>query len=206
MKGDFMLKAICPTCKKSISVIASEQDGNCPECGQPVPQLMMFCNAMNQEPEEPEVVVKDNKPKKKEHQGNDLNGWVELGSIITIGAEHKKQFIVISKKGQNQFLCMRVISGKGKNVDTRYVYRLDDENLILLDGSKTIKASEIVSVGPTCSQELVEKLNDERTKRMKRASKMPKVKKAKLPRANFDPGNAWDGLKTVQGYVKVFRG
>lgn len=42
MKGDFKLNVICPSCNKSISVVAGIQDGKCPECGQSIPQLMLF--------------------------------------------------------------------------------------------------------------------------------------------------------------------
>ena len=133
----------------------------------------------------------------------------EPGSIITVENKTRKLYVVIKRKN-GKYICLRVIAENGRTMNPRYVHKMDDGNLVLLDGARTINRNEIIAVGDSCSTDVLELLIREYERRLKRAK--VKVKQAqKKPYSNpidngMKSGNAWNGIKSVDGYIKVFRG
>ncbi len=207
MKGDFKLNVVCPSCNKSISVVAGVQDGKCPECGQQIPQLMLFLG--KQEKESVETSISISREEDRHTSKKEAKCAAEPGSIITVDNESGKLYVVIKRKNE-KYICMRIIAEKGRTLNPRYVHKLDDENLVLLDGVRTVNRNEIVAVVDSCSIDALELLNREYERRLKRAKvKVKQTQKKTNPNPvdnGMNQGNAWNGIKSVQGYIKVFRG
>ena len=205
MKGDFKLNVVCPSCNKSISVVAGAQDGKCPECGQLIPQLMLFLG--KQEKDDYETSVSISEENDQHVSTEEAKREAEPGSIITVDNKTRKLYVVIKRKN-GKYICLRVIAENGRTMNPRYVQKMDDGNLVLLDGARTVNRNEIVAVGDSCSTELLELLIREYERRLKRAKvKQTQKKSYSNPVDNgLNTGNAWNGIKSVQGYIKVFRG
>ena len=134
---------------------------------------------------------------------------IKLGSIITVDGENRKQYVVIHRDNE-KFICLRIIAENGRTLDHRYLEKLDDDKLVLLDGARTVKREEINEVGDSCSVELLEKLKRQYKLRLKR-SKVKVKQIQKRPYSNpvdngLNPGNAWNCIKSVEGFIKVYRG
>lgn len=207
MKGDFKLNVICPSCNKSISVVAGVQVGKCPKCDQPIPQLMLFLE--NKVKESSETPVSSSRAEERPMGTKEAKCEAKPGSIITLDNESRKLYVVIKRKNEN-YICMRIIAEKGRTLNPRYVHKLDDENLVLLDGVRTINRNEIFAEVDSCSIDVLELLNREYERRLKRAKvKVKQTQKKTNPNPvdnGMNQGNAWNGIKSVQGYIKVFRG
>ena len=204
MNDDFILSAVCPNCKRRIFVIEGENDERCPECGQFFPRNMRFRFLKKKELDERAAGQKNQRS-----ANHDVSPKCDIvpGTLITVDKENNKQFIVIMRKN-GKYICMRVIAENGRDLNPRYVHKLDDGNLALLDGVRTINHNEIIAIGVRYSDEITDILIREYQRRIKRAKvKQQPIKSHVNPVDNgMNSGNAWNGIKSVKGYIKVFRG
>ena len=204
MNDDFVLSAVCPYCKRRIFVIEGENDERCPECGQLFPRNMRFRFLKKKELDERAAGQKNQRS-----ANHDVSPKCDIvpGTLITVDKENNKQFIVIMRKN-GKYICMRVIAENGRTLNPRYVQKLDDRNLVLLDGARIVNRNEIVAVGGSCSNDVLDVLIREYDRRLKKTKvkQQPKKSYSNPVDNGMNQGNAWNGIKSVQGYIKVFRG
>lgn len=209
MKGDFKLQAECPSCKKRISVYASETDGRCPECREFVPQLQFFMSNETASKAGSTAAMVFEKPNVQKIVPKLTRKDIEIGSFITSKFTKDKIFIVIkigSNSGNKVFTCLRVVNKDERKSTDRYVFAITATKFVVFDSDELIYFYNVTSVKPRVSNQIITKMLEAYDKYNKGSNAGQKEKHNVAPYDGFRNGNAWEGIITVPGHIKVYRG
>ena len=219
MKGEFIIQVKCPSCKKGITVSANTTDGKCPECKKEIPALKLFAGKSSGDENNtaavkviraPETVkaapagkeeMKDEKLRRKD---------IGAGVIVVSKIDKNQEYIVLSAKkkhGNKEFLCLPVIDESARTKSDRFVNKLEEGKLVVFNKEELIYDYNIIHVKRRISEKVLTRIKQSYDK-FASTSKVEQERERHnvVPHDGFRNGNAWEGLVTVPGHIKVFRG
>ena len=210
MKGEYKIVVLCPSCKKKVTVLSNSIDGNCPECGNAVPALRLFSSSRGKkEPQHTTVNLvqapKNDEPKKEKIKRHEM----KAGIVITSNLFGKQEFIIMKAKkggGSKVFYCVPIIEESARTKTDRFVNKLEEGKLVVFNKEERLFDYNVKPI-----RQLPEKVFERlRQSYEKFQSSVPKEQDGErhnvAPHDGFRSGNAWEGIASVPGHIKVYRG
>lgn len=209
MKGEYRIVVPCPYCKKKVTVLSNSIDGNCPECDKTIPALRIFiCNGVQDKQHTTVSLVqapKDVKPKNEKIKRHEM----KAGIVVTSHLFGKQEFIIMKAKqgsGNKVFFCLPIIAEGARTKTDRFVNKLEEGKLVVFNKEERLFDYNVKPVRKL-SEKTFERLRMSYEKFLASAPNEQDAERHNVaPHDGFRSGNAWEGIATVPGHIKVYRG
>ena len=209
MKGEYRIVVPCPFCKKKVTVLSNSIDGNCPECGKAIPALRLFISNGNQSKQHTSVSLiqaqKDDKPKQEKIKRHEM----KAGIVVTSELFGKQEFIIMKVKkgsGSKVFSCLPIIDEGARTKTDRFVNKLEEGKLVVFNKEERLFDYNVKPVRQL-PEKTFERLRLSFEKYLSSAPNEQSAEKHNVaPHDGFRSGNAWEGIASVPGHIKVYRG
>ena len=219
MIGEYKIQVKCPSCKKGITVSANTTDGKCPECNKEIPALQLFARKSSKDGSNISTVkvirapaTEKNTPSGKGELKNEKIKRKDIGpgAIVISNINKNQEYIVLSakkKNGNKAFLCLPVIEADARTKSDRFVNTLEEGKLVVFNKEELIYDYNIKLAKYRVSEKVLVRIKQSYDKFI--STSKPEEERERhnvVPHDGFRNGNAWEGLVTVPGHIKVFRG
>ena len=209
MKGEYRIVASCPNCKKKITVLSGSINGNCPECGKAVPALQLFTGKPDNDKQRTTVNLiqapKQNKPKNEKIKRYEM----KAGMVVVTTLFGKQEFIIMKVKkgsGNKVFYCLPIINENARTKTDRFVNKLEEGKLVVINKEERLFDYNVKPIRQL-SEKTFERLRKSYDRFQSSSSNENTGERHNVaPHDGFRSGNAWEGIASVPGHIKVYRG
>ena len=209
MKGEYRIVVPCPFCKKKVTVLSNSINGNCPECDKAIPALRLFISNGIQDKQHTTVSLvqeqKVEKPKNEKIKRHEM----KAGIVITSQLFGKQEFIIMRAKkgnGNKVFYCLPIIEEGARTKTDRFVNKLEEGKLVVFNKEERLFDYNVKPVRQL-PEKTFERLRLSYEKFLASTPNEQAVERHNVvPHDGFRSGNAWEGIASVPGHIKVYRG